>query len=127
MEKLTIEQIYVGLAFLFGLYILIKKVHVEIKESISKLLDDRFDSIEERLDSLDKKITENDAQQCKNYIIRCLSDIENGNEMSPSEEEHFWKQYDHYTLDLKLNTYIKKRVARLEAKGLLVRTEDKTK
>jgi hypothetical protein len=41
--------------------------------------------------------------------------------MFEQEKERFWEEYDHYTKDLKGNSYIKEWVARLKEQGKLWR------
>ena len=58
-----------------------------------------------------------DKATCKNFLVRCLADFEKENEMSEVEIERFWEQYDHYTNELKENTYIKEWTERLKGEG----------
>lgn len=121
-----IEGIIVVLIGLIGglitLYTYIKKfITVSIKPELEKIQSEQKDAdikLNEKIDSLDERVTRVDMQQTKNYLVRCLNDIDKG-VISDSELERFWEQYKHYDQQLNLNGYIKSKVEKLQKEGKL--------
>ena len=98
MENITLGQILGVMTFLasfIGALIYLSKI---LKTFLNKALKPIQDSI-----------VELDVSQCKNYLVRFLADIEQGNEIDEVERERAYEIYDHYTNDLKQNSYIHKR------------------
>ena len=73
---------------------------------VTKVIDKQF---EKRIDPIDKKLKTLDISQCKNFLVRFLADVENGNKLDDSEIERAYETYDHYKNDLGQNSYIHKR------------------
>lgn len=83
---------------------------------------DRKDKKEENpilkeLAEIRKDIRLLDKATCKNFLVRCLADFEKGNYMSEIEIERFWEQYNHYTKELKENSFIVEWTDRLKKEG----------
>lgn len=115
--------VFVGLiAGLITLYNYIKKfITVSIKPELEKIQSEQKEAdikLNEKIDSLDERVTRVDMQQTKNYLVRCLNDIDKG-AISDSELERFWEQYKHYDQQLNLNGYIKSKVEKLQKEGKL--------
>jgi hypothetical protein len=106
MENITIGQISTFLAFLVGVLGSMKYLSAELKKQVNKTLKPINDSIKEL-----------DVSQCKNYLVRYLKDLEQGNALDEVEIERAYEIYDHYTNDLKQNSYIHKRWEELEDKN----------
>lgn len=102
MEQITLEQISNALAFLLTLTGSISALLVGIKKIFSK-----------QLEPLNSAIKELDINQCKNYLVRFLSDIEHGNQVDEAEVQRAYEAYEHYTKDLKKNGYIHAKWERL--------------
>lgn len=56
--------------------------------------------------NVNKKIDDLDVLICKLHIIDFLSDIENGVEKDDEQIRLAYDMYDHYTNDLKQNSYV---------------------
>lgn len=106
MENITLGQIATILAFIVGLLGSIKYLSNEFKKQTEKILKPINDSIREL-----------DVGQCKNYLVRYLKDVEQKNKLDEVEVERAYEIYDHYTNDLKQNSYIHKRWEELEVKN----------
>lgn len=61
------------------------------------------------LDPISTQIKDLDVSQCKNFLVRFLADVEQGNELDKVEIERAYEIYDHYINDLKQNSYIHNR------------------
>lgn len=98
MEHITLGEILTALTFIVSFITAIKYLSSVLKKQVDKTLKPIEDSIKEL-----------DVSQCKNYLVRFLADIEQGNEVDEVEVERAYEIYDHYTNDLKQNSYIHKR------------------
>lgn len=106
MENITLGQIATILAFIVGLLGSVKYLSKELKNQVNKTLE-----------PINNSIKELDVGQCKNYLVRYLKDVEQGNKLDEVEVERAYEIYDHYTNDLKQNSYIHKRWEELEVKN----------
>lgn len=106
MEHITIGQISTFLALIVGLLGSVKYLSNELKKQVEKTLKPINDNIKEL-----------DVSQCKNYLVRYLKDVEQNNKLDEVEIERAYEIYDHYTNDLKQNSYIHKRWEELEDKN----------
>ena len=98
MENITLGQILGGLTFLVSFIGALSYLSNVLKKQVNKTLKPIQDSIKEL-----------DVSQCKNFLVRFLADIEQGNEIDEVERERAYEIYDHYTNDLKQNSYLHKR------------------
>lgn len=118
MENITLGQIAAGLgvivAILGGYKVLYDKINDIIEKIVSDLIKPTIDSIADINSRLDKV----DTESCKNFLVRCLADIEKGDRLSETEAARFWEQYDHY-IATGGNTYIKSKVDKLREQGRL--------
>lgn len=62
--------------------------------------------LDKSMQPIHKKIDELDVHQCKNFLVRFLADVERGQKMDDIEVKRAHDVYDHYTNDLKQNSYI---------------------
>ena len=98
MEQITLGQILGALTFIVSFIGALSYLSNVLKKQVKKTLQPIEDSIKEL-----------DVSQCKNYLVRFLADIEQGNEVDEVEVERAYEIYDRYTNELKQNSYIHKR------------------
>ena len=98
MENITLGQISQYLAFLVGLVMSVRYLSKEFQNQVNNLLK-----------PINNSIKDLDVSQCKNFLVRFLADVEHGKEIDKVEEERAYELYDHYTNDLKQNSYIHRR------------------
>ena len=79
---------------------------------------EQMEKIETEIRTLETKISASDMESCKNFLVRCIADLERGQPMSETEYQRFCEQYEHYTQN-NGNTYIKEKVDRLKKAGKL--------
>lgn len=96
--KITIEEIGIFLTTLVTIISSIEFLTNRLKKQINNKLNPIIDNIKEL-----------DISQCKNFLVNFLSDIENNEEMDEIQNQRAYEIYDHYTNDLKQNSYIHKR------------------
>lgn len=121
IKNLTLLDTSVIVLFIVGLIRGVQELKKSIKEFFQKLLEDQFKEVNNKLDGMQKTITKLDTQECKNFLVRYLADVERGDYIYESEQQRFWEEYDHYIDDLHENSYIKEWVMRLKEEGKLVR------
>lgn len=121
VKNITLLDISVIVLFVVGLIRGVQELKKSIKEFLQKLLEDQFKEVNDKLDGMQNTITKLDTQECKNFLVRYLADIERGNIIYDSERQRFWEEYDHYIKDLGENSFVKEWVARLKEEGKLSR------
>lgn len=119
VKNLTLLDISVIVLFIVALIKGVQELKKSIKEFLQGLLADQFKEVNDKLDGLQTTITKLDTQECKNFLVRYLGDVERGDYIYESEQQRFWEEYDHYIDDLHENSYIKEWVARLKKEGKL--------
>lgn len=82
-----------------------------IKNATQKVFDMKLTPINKRLNDIE-------LSSDKNFIVRFLADIEQGNEIDEVERERFYEIYQRYR-ELGGNSYIKSRVDKLTSEGKL--------
>lgn len=102
MENITIGQISAFLSILAGIITSGSIIIVFIQKSLEKVLKNELKPISSQIKDLD-------VSQCKNFLVRFLADVEQGNELDKVELERAYEIYDHYVNDLKQNSYIHNR------------------
>lgn len=121
IQNLTLEEISIVVVFIVGLIGGIKYLKKELKDALSEMLEDQFEEVNKKLDALQSSLKTVDVQTCKNFLVRYLADVERGAHMYNDEQKRFWEEYDHYTNELKENSYIKEWVEQLKREGKLKR------
>ena len=124
MEQMSIGQfIAIAAGVIAGLVAFIKGIEYlggKINHCASKWLENGLAPVNQKLDMMDKKLDEVDMNACKNFLVRFLADIEQGNPIDEIEKERFYETYEHYTSPrLHGNSYIKEKVEDLKKQGKL--------
>ena len=102
--SIDIVNIVLGLgAFITALTAIITALKKVLKIWLDKNVNSKIDAsngqLKETIDGLDVLI-------CKLHIIDFLSDVENGVEKDDEQIRLAYEMYDHYTNDLKQNSYV---------------------
>lgn len=93
--KITIEEIGIFLTFLVSFITAIEFLLSKLRKQVNKMLN-----------PINNSIKYLDISQCKNFLVNYLSDLENNNIISEAQRQRAYEIYDHYTNDLKQNSYI---------------------
>ena len=83
---------------------------------MQKIVSDLLKPITESINQINDRLDKVDMEATKNFLVRCLSDVEKGERMTEVEAERFWEQYEHY-IAAGGNTYIKNKVVKLQEEG----------
>lgn len=108
MDNITLGQIYSLMAWGIGLV----GATITIVKSIKKAINTAFEPIQKQIEKVDKNAT-------MNYIVARMDEIDKGNKLDGVAKMRFVEQYEHYTKDLKGNTYIHDEYERLKREGKL--------
>ena len=108
MENITLGQINSFLVYLVGFGGVIFTVYKTITSGLKK----GFKPIYEKIDKVDKNAT-------MNYLVRCMEDIDKEGKIEGVSRLRFMEQLQHYTDELKGNSYILHEVDRLKKEGKL--------
>lgn len=100
--NITLGQISTFLGILAGIITSGSIIIVFIQKNLEKVLKNELKPISSQIKNLD-------VSQCKNFLVRFLADVEQGNELDKVEIERAYEIYDHYVNDLKQNSYIHNR------------------
>lgn len=110
MENITVSDIAVFLGLVAGIITSIGIITLPIQKMLKN-------TIRNEIEPINKSINNLDVSQCKNFLVRYLKDVEQNNKLDQVEIERAYEIYDHYTNDLKQNSYIHKRWEELEVKN----------
>ena len=117
MENITLGQISLALAFLItligGIISLVKYCKKLFDKVITKPIIEKLDKnkkeLENKINDIESKINVVGADQCKNYLVRYLADVENNEELSEVETQRAYDAYEKYTNIYHGNSYIHAR------------------
>lgn len=73
--------------------------------------------INTQLEPLNKKIDKIDENQCRNFLVDFLADVEKGIEKDEVQIKRAYEVYEHYTKDLHKNSYIHAKWERLMSRS----------
>lgn len=118
MENVTLGQIAAGIGILtviVGGYV---KLYTMIKDKLGDIIGEALKPLNDSILEINQRLDVVDMEACKNFLVRCIADVERGQSMSETETERFWEQYDYY-IKSGHNTYVKNKVERLKQEGKL--------
>lgn len=118
MEAITLKDISVGLGLIIGIMSGYAYLTKNLKKWIGKQFDEKVAPVQKSVDDIGAKVTRVDMESCKNYLARCLADFDRDQELSETEKERFWENYEHY-INNNGNSYIKHKVDKLISDGKL--------
>ena len=118
LEQITIGQIAVAVSVIVSLGSGVAIIVKNLKKWISKAFETQLAQIETRIDAVSARVNVVDMENCKNYLVRFLSDVEQGKKIDEIELERFYEQYEHYVSGGG-NSYIKQKVKKLQDAGKL--------
>lgn len=113
---ITLGQISAFLGLIAGLIASVSAIMLFLKKSLKKVIKNEIEPMSIQINKINDNIKGLDVSQCKNFLVRFLADVEQGNVLDEVEKERAYEIYDHYTNDLKQNSYIHKRWSQLMEK-----------
>ena len=129
LENITLADVSNLLQWAAGLAIAVGALYKGLKHWLNGMFKEQMENFDkqmkelsDKVDGVDKtlsdRIDKSDMESCKNFLVRCIADLERGEAMSETEKERFKEQFDHYK-ENNGNSYIKDKVERLKAEGAL--------
>ena len=108
--NITLGEISTFLGLIAGIIASSSAIALYLQKGLKKVLKKELEPMSIQLQNLD-------VSQCKNFLVRFLADVEQGNELDEVEKERAYEIYDHYINDLKQNSYIHTRWEQLMIKS----------
>lgn len=118
MEEITLGQIGIAVAFLAALIAGVNTLKKSIKDWLNAALKEQFDAMNKRFDTIEKRLDNVDIENCKNYLVTFLAEVQRGEMKDETEMQRFWEEFEHYK-NLGGNSYIKNKVEELKGRKLL--------
>ncbi len=109
LGNLTLNNIAADIGLLTVIIVGFSTVYIKLKDVLIQTIKEQIKPVTDAIDKVDKETT-------KNFLVRCIADLERGDVISETEKERFYEQYEHY-LSQGGNTYIKSKVDKLIAEG----------
>ena len=118
MENLTLGQIGLAVAFMAALIGGVSTLLKQIRGWIAAEFTANIAPLKREVEGLGKRLDEVDMHGTKNFLVKCITDVERGQTMGEIETERFWEEYEHYRKGGG-NSYIAQKVEKLKAEGKL--------
>ena len=109
MENITVGQISTFLGLLAGIITSCGVILAFTQKILKKTIKNELEPMSVQINKICDDVKTLDTNQCKNFLVRFLADVEQGNKLDEVEKERAYEVFDHYTNDLKQNSYIHKR------------------
>lgn len=107
--NITLGQISAFIGLIAGLITSVSIIILFLQKSLKKVIKNELEPMSIQIEKINSNVNNLDVSQCKNFLVRFLADVEQGNKLDEVEKERAYEIYDHYTNDLKQNSYIHKR------------------
>lgn len=108
MENITLGQINSVMVFIIAMMGSFVAIYVFLKNGMTKILQ----PINDKIDKVDRNAT-------MNYLVARMDEIDKGEILDGVAKKRFIDEYEHYTKDLKGNTYIHDEYERLKKENKL--------
>lgn len=119
IENMTIGDLQNNLIVFISIIGSIITLYKLIQNCLKKMVVDPFNQrIDEMKENNNSRFKELQLQTDKNYLVRFLSDVEEGEKVDETELEHFYYTYDSYHKNGG-NSYIDHKVEKLKKEGKL--------
>lgn len=115
---MTISQAATYLSVAAGIIGSIGILYGAVKKLLTGMLKDQTTDISKQISGLSDRVDGMRMDQCKNFIIACISDIEHGQTLTEMQMQRFSECYDYYIAH-KGNGYIRGKVTKLQEAGKL--------
>lgn len=119
MESITLGDISNVLVFIAGILASGGSIAVFFSKRFGKMMSEQLKPTNDKIDALSAQVNQVDIDNTKNYLQQTISAVSDGVKLDQAARERFYENYDHYTNDLNLNSWVHKEVERLEKEGKL--------
>ena len=118
LEHVTIGDGAAILAFIVSVCSGIAYLKKHRKDWVSSAVQEDMESLRKEILDLRQSVKNVDQENCKNFLVQFLAEVERGEPIDEIQKERFYEEYKHYTGGGG-NGYIKRKVDSLEVKGYL--------
>lgn len=118
MGGITVGEIAGFIALVAGIITGLGVIFKFVASNASAWLRRELEPIADKVDDIAGQIEDESVERCKDFIVRTLSAVEKGEQVTSEELQRFYENYGHYTATGH-NGYIKKKVEALEKSGKL--------
>lgn len=118
MESVTLGDIANILIFIAGAITAGGVIVGFMSKRFSKVMTEQLKPLNDKIDLLTDSVDGVSMENCKNFLVSRISEMESGKKLDKVVEERFWENYDHYT-KLGGNSYIHTAVENLKKEGKL--------
>lgn len=119
MEAITLGDISNVLVFIAGILTAGGTIAGFMSKRFGKMMKEELKPLNDKIDGLASQVNQVDIDNTKNYLQQTISAVSAGVKLDQAARERFYENYDHYTNDLNLNSWVHKEVERLEKEGKL--------
>ena len=117
MEKITIGQIAVALAFIVALWGSIETISKKISKAFDASLDKKLKPLEDKIDKIEKKVNDVDMNATKNFLLARIEETKHGG-IDDITRMRVLEQWEHYK-SLGGNSFITGELDKLKKEGKL--------
>lgn len=104
MENITLGQIATGLGIIAGIItsvsviiaVISKQVKNQVDKTLTKVIKTSIEPINSQLYEMKSEIKDLTLEQCKNYLVRFVNDINNDEPVSSGEIQRYYETRDRY-------------------------------
>lgn len=121
MLQMTIGDLGAALTFIAGLIASVGAIVAFVSRRFSKAVQSQLKPLNDKVDGLTESVKQVDIDNCKNYLQQAISALDAGEKLDSAARQRFYENYDHYTNELHLNSWVHKEVERLEKENKLQR------
>lgn len=119
MEGITLGDISNVLVFIAGILTAGGTIAGFMSKRFGKMMKEELKPLNDKMDDLAEQVNQVDVDNTKNYLQQTISAIKDGAVLDTAAKERFYENYDHYTNDLNLNSWVHAEVDALKKAGKL--------
>lgn len=119
MQSITLGDISNVLIFIAGILTAGGTIAGFMSKRFGRMMKEELKPLNDKVDRVAEQVRQVDIDNTKNYLQQAISAIDAGEKLDGAARERFYENYDHYTNDLHLNSWVHKEVSRLEKEGKL--------
>ncbi len=113
---MTISQAATYLSVAAGIIGSIGILYGAVKKLLTGMLKEQTTDISKQIGGLSERVDGMRMDQCKNFIISCVADVERGATLTEMQMQRFSECYDYY-IEHGGNGYIRGKVKKLQESG----------
>lgn len=119
MEGITLGDISNVLVFIAGILTAGGTIAGFMSKRFGKMMKEELKPLNDKMDDLAEQVNQVDVDNTKNYLQQTISAIKDGAVLDTAAKERFYENYDHYTNELNLNSWVHSEVEDLKKAGKL--------